>query len=162
MRSTPVSPRRRPRGSQRTHRTCAHCSAPMIHGENWWPRSRPGRTPGPYICRPCERRRAAQYATTIERRYSTAQYQARKRGVAWRLSFATYKDLITPNACWCCAGPLSPTGSGLDRIDAAKSFSEANVVPICGACRAVRGFALSLQETKLIVERRRALELEVA
>jgi hypothetical protein len=98
----------------------------------------------------------------LERRYSTAQYQARQRGVAWHLSFATYKDLIKPNVCSCCAGPLSPTGSGLDRIDAAKPFSEANVVPICGSCRAVRGFALSLEETKLIVERRRALQLEVA
>src|SRR5262249_3488396 len=89
----------------------------------------------PYVCRPCERRRATPYATTIERRYSTARYQARKRGVAWCLSVATYKDLLTPNACWCCAGPLSPTGSGLDRIDDTKPYEKANVVPICGSCR---------------------------
>jgi hypothetical protein len=134
----------------------------MIPGENWWPRSRAGRTPTPYVCRPCERRRAAQYATKIERRYSTARYQARKRGVTWRLSFATYKDLLKPGVCSCCAGPLSPTGSGLDRIDATKPYETANVVPLCGACRAVRGFALSLEETQLIVARRRARQHAVA
>jgi hypothetical protein len=157
-----IAPLVLPRGSQQTYRMCAHCSAPMIPGDNWWPRSRPGRTPVPYICRPCERRRATQYATTIERRYSSAQYQARKRGVTWHLSFAAYKDLLTPNACWCCAGPLSPTGSGIDRIDATKPYETANVVPLCGACRTVRGFALTLDETKLIVHRRRALQRAVA
>jgi RNase P subunit RPR2 len=162
MVTVPSRRRPRPRGSQRAQRTCAHCSAPMVPGENWWPRSRVGRSPVPYVCRPCERRRAAEHATKIERRYSTAQYQARKRGVAWCLSFATYKDLIAANVCSCCAGPLSPTGSGLDRIDATKPYSEANVVPICGSCRAVRGFALSLEETKLIVERRQTIKLAVA
>jgi RNase P subunit RPR2 len=165
MKSTPTTTRTwttvparrppRPRGSQQAQRTCADCSVLMVPGQNWWPRARVGRSPTPYVCRPCERRNAAQYATTIERRYSTAQYQARKRGVPWCLSFATYKDLLTPNVCSCCAGPLSPTGSGLDRIDTTKPYETANVVPICGSCRAVRGFALSLEETKLIVERRR-------
>jgi hypothetical protein len=82
--------------------------------------------------------------------------------VTWCLNFATYKDLIEPNVCSCCAGPLSPTGSELDRIDAAEPFSETNVVPICGSCRAVRGFALSLEEPKLIVERRQTIKLAVA
>jgi RNase P subunit RPR2 len=154
--------RHRPRGSQHAQRSCAHCSAPLMPGENWWPRWRPGRTPVPYVCRPCERRRAAESATKIERRYSTAQYQARKRGVAWRLGFATYRGLIEAGVCWCCSGPLSPTGSGIDRIVHTKPFQKANVVPLCGSCRTIRGFALSLEETKLIVERRQATQLAVA
>lgn len=131
----PRKRRPRPRGSQQAQRTCAHCTAPMIPGENWWPRGRVGRNPGPYVCRPCERRSAAQYATKLERRYSTAQYQARKRGVPWCISYATYKDLLKPNVCSCCSEPLSPTGGGLDRIDGTKPYTRANVVAICGSCR---------------------------
>jgi hypothetical protein len=78
--------------------------------------------------------------------------------VGWRLAFATYRGLIEGGACWCCSGPLSPTGSGIDRIDDTKPFQKANVVALCGSCRTIRGFALSLEETQLIVERRRAIQ----
>ncbi len=137
-------------------RSCRVCREALHEGLNWTPRYIAGRAwciANGTICSPCERAAALVRSSKVARRFTHAKYQARRRGHAWGLSFKTFARLLA-QPCAYCAGPLSPYGTGLDRLRNELGYRAGNVVPACAACHRLRGFGLSPSEVKLVLSHR--------
>ena len=80
--------------------------------------------------------------TSPEQRYARLRISARKRGLALDLDLEAWIKAVK-RPCHYCGGPLSPTGSGLDRIDNALGYVAGNVLPACGTCNVLRGALLT-------------------
>jgi hypothetical protein len=90
------------------------------------------------------------YGRTPKRRFSMACWQAKKRGLAWSISYEDY-IVLTQNVCYYCSDVLPLVGCGLDRVDNNKGYETANVVPCCRQCNEVKGDRFSKEETKVIM-----------
>jgi len=137
-------------------RSCRVCREPLHEGLNWRPRRIAGRAwciANGTICSPCERAAALRRSAKVERRFTHAQYYARRRGRPWGLSFKTFARLLA-QPCAYCHGPLSPYGTGLDRLRNELGYRAGNVVPACAACHRLRGFGLSPGEVRLVLAHR--------
>ena len=137
-------------------RSCRVCREPLHEGLNWRPRRIAGRAwciANGTICSPCERAAALRRSAKVARRFTHAQYQARRRGRPWGLSFKTFARLLA-QPCAYCHGPLSPYGTGLDRLRNELGYRAGNVVPACAACHRLRGFGLSPGEVRLVLAHR--------
>jgi hypothetical protein len=83
------------------------------------------------ICKSCHYRR-----TTPIRAFSIHTQKALERGLVWNLSFQEFMNLYGQPCVYC--GQV-PDRIGLDRIDNAKGYESANVVPCCWICNDMRG-----------------------
>jgi len=72
-------------------------------------------------------------------RYRHLKYRAKRRGVSLSLSREQYLEKISGAFCHYCQGPLSKSGSGLDRKNSALGYSQENSVPCCKTCNLVKG-----------------------
>lgn len=102
--------------------------------------------------RSAERRRnALDPAKEFRRRrklaqiFSKARASALHRNLTWELTVEELSYLRSL-PCQYCAGPLPPTGSGLDRKDNAAGYTKGNVVPCCTDCNRTRGDRFSYAE----------------
>ena len=86
-----------------------------------------------------------RYRESVRGRFAQLECQAKRRGKELSLGQAQFRVLLS-NPCHYCAGPLSPTGIGLDRKDNALGYHVNNVVPCCGDCNATRGIIWSYAE----------------
>jgi len=153
--------RARKRGSVAERPTCVACRAALVLGHNW--KLYPNRKPH-YRCTSCFRAWTAERASRPQRRYSTLLYQAKRRGIRVHLAFTTYKKLLA-SPCGYCGGALARFGGGLDRINNAKGYTKANVIPACADCHALRGLSskgLSVDEVRTIVRQRKARDQPAA
>jgi hypothetical protein len=73
------------------------------------------------------------------------RYYATSRKLACTLSRQEYCQIVEPNCCTYCFGPL-PNYGGLDRIDNSRGYEPGNVVPCCTDCNRIRGCALTHEE----------------
>jgi len=76
---------------------------------------------------------------TVHRKYAILKLLAKKRGQL-ELSKQEYIELIKPNLCDYCKGPLSPTGHNIDRIDSSLGYVKGNMVPCCTLCNTRKGY----------------------
>lgn len=91
------------------------------------------------------------YNRTLKGRYRTARYTAHKRGISFQIFFDDYCDLVEPNVCEYCEGPLPPSGGALDRVDTSLPYTLENVVPCCHSCNSIKGEHLSYEEAKAAI-----------
>jgi hypothetical protein len=93
-----------------------------------------------------------RYGTSIKGRYRHGQKKAKKRGIAWDLSFAEYEWLMERNNCYYCSGPLTLYGSNLDRLNNNKGYNTENAVACCGFCNQIKGATISKDEMRAIAQ----------
>jgi hypothetical protein len=96
-------------------------------------------------------RDAAAYIRTPRGRYTTARSDAKKRDLPWLIPRNHFEVLIT-QPCHYCAGPLNPTGCGLDRMDNTRGYEPDNVVPCCKNCNVLKSNKYTPEETKVMME----------
>ncbi len=97
-----------------------------------------------------EFRRASGYhakaARKPETRFTDCKRYAKERNLEWSISLENYKNLLKPNKCSYCFGPLPETKVGLDRKDNFKGYTLENVVPCCRYCNQMRSNIFSFDE----------------
>ena len=103
----------------------------------------------------------AAYTRTTMGRFKAGRRAATKRGISWNLSFDTYLGLIAAKQCHYCDGALSPTCTGLDRIDNARGYEVGNVLPCCGDCNRHRQNTWTVEETVAAVRAVLSLRKEI-
>lgn len=143
-------------------RECRRCRVVLREGENWvrrWRKDRPGQRTTSRACRACERAEMAGRSRRGNVRFGHARRYARSIGQRWGLSFARYRAVLT-RPCWLCAGALSATGVGLDRVDRRHGFLANNVEPACGPCLQLRARGLAPDEVRAVLAMR-ALRAQV-
>lgn len=91
--------------------------------------------------------------TSVQRRFSRAKSGAKTRKKEWTLSLEDYTNIIK-QSCFYCSGyfDIVTYASGLDRIDSNKGYIIDNVVSCCTTCNRIKGNALSLDETKAVID----------
>ena len=106
------------------------------------------------VCFTCYQSDTARKNLQLDRRYSRLKYTAKQRGVSVELSrqeFDAYQTLD----CRYCGLPVSGrsakdrsenTGSGLDRMDSSKGYTNDNVVPACFLCNRTKNDWFSYDE----------------
>lgn len=92
------------------------------------------------------------YRQTTQRRFGNAKSIAKKRELAFELTFEVYAELIS-HPCYYCANKLgrSLTGGGLDRIDNSKGYVTDNCLSCCTICNRIRNDFLTVEETKKVI-----------
>jgi uncharacterized CHY-type Zn-finger protein len=85
-------------------------------------------------------------ATKAGPRYACLKKAAKNTGLPLEITPAQHSARLS-SPCSYCAGPLNPTGHGLDKLDPAGPYSEANCTPACGDCNALKLDRLSPYET---------------
>lgn len=90
----------------------------------------------------------AKYARTLKGRYTALKCTCKRKN----LQILTKRDyaVMLKLPCTYCDGPLSGSGSGLDRINPGGNYSLDNVVPCCGDCNWLKGRRLTVQETRAV------------
>ena len=85
-------------------------------------------------------------------RYIYMKHDAKRRSIKFSLTKEQYSALIEQNKCAYCPAKLSPTSTGLDRLDSSLGYVEGNVVPCCRNCNVLKGNILTPEETKETVK----------
>jgi hypothetical protein len=137
-------------------RACRRCKESLRAGENWRRRrraDRPGSWASNYLCHSCERADVLARCTRVNVRFGFARRYAIAHGHPWGIPFETYRELLA-RPCVFCGGPLSKTGTGLDRRDRGLGYLEDNVQPACGACLRLRAHGLSSDELHAVIAAR--------
>ena len=80
------------------------------------------------------------------------RYRLLKRQAGRCISYDAYCQIVGPNVCSYCGGPLGLKGVGIDRRDSNKGYIKGNVVACCGTCNNLKGTYLSQQETLLVID----------
>lgn len=102
-----------------------------------------------YICKACCRRRTKERLRTPRGRLTASKAIARRRNMEWSISEEWYYNLLRQK-CHYCYDELNPTGTGLDRVDNNKGYTEENVVPCCSSCNTTRSDNFSYNEMLLL------------
>jgi hypothetical protein len=89
------------------------------------------------------------HRTKAKSKYDVAKGIAKRRGIAFNLSFEEFAEL-TQHDCAYCGGELSKYSYSLDRKDNAKGYEIQNVVPCCIRCNMVKSNILSYEEMVII------------
>lgn len=90
---------------------------------------------------------------SIKGRYLYLKCDAKRRNLELDLTLEEYAKLIEPNICYYnCGNPLSPTCSGLDRLNNYKGYTVTNVIPCCRNCNVMRNNVLTSEETAEVVK----------
>ena len=94
-----------------------------------------------------DRSKAAKKAQKIKvgARFAEGKRLAKKRGIAWSLTFEEF-TVLRLQSCQYCGFPLPLWGHGLDRVDDFAGYSQSNVVPCCGDCNRIRGTGFTSEE----------------
>lgn len=87
---------------------------------------------------------------TLRTRFANGKAQAKSRGLVWALSFEKYIDVAT-RPCHYCGASTEGSGSGLDRIDCARDYTNDNVLPCCGPCNRTRSNLYSVAEMEVMI-----------
>ena len=102
------------------------------------------------------KRKASQdrYENSPVGRYRQLRHRARAACIPITLTAADLGLLLTASGgkCHYCRAGLSPSGSGVDRLDPAKGYEMSNVVMACGTCNRAKG-SLSVAEFRAWVGR---------
>lgn len=88
-------------------------------------------------------------------RYHHSIGVAKKRGLAWDISFEDYKSLISQPCAYCenaLGNVQNERGVGLDRVVNALGYSTANVLPCCGECNRTRSDRFTVEETRAAIQ----------
>jgi hypothetical protein len=112
-------------------------------------------------CRECLDREK-QRSFTPRKRWTSARFNASKKGIIWQIKFDDYCKLISEN-CRYCELPINTTGIGLDRKDSSLGYLLENVVPCCFICNTVKNAFLSFEDMLIVgkVIKRRKLENQI-
>lgn len=94
--------------------------------------------------------KAKRHRRTNSHRFWKAKADAETRGLVFSLSKEEFLAL-RKEVCYYCSEPLSPAGSGLDRIDNSKGYFLDNVVPACGRCNIARNTFFTIEEFKVMM-----------
>lgn len=81
-------------------------------------------------------------------RYRSLCRAARVKGKGFDITVEQHTMLLLEQ-CSYCGGPLSKSGSGLDRMDSSLGYLLANVAPCCGPCNVVKSNILTYEEMKV-------------
>lgn len=120
-------------------KACSRCGS-VTNGFNRNKKSRDGLASH---CKSCQ----GEQDRKPESRFSQQRGSNRRRGIPWELTLEEYKTLVI-RPCEYCELELNPTGSGLDRMEAAKGYVTGNVVPCCATCNMFKARALTYEEMK--------------
>lgn len=93
---------------------------------------------GEYRCAECMAKRQRVWQRTAQGRFRASKEIAKRRGIAWDLSFGQYAEL-RDLPCHYCGHSLPETGLGIDRVDCSGVYSSENVVPCCFECNIAKG-----------------------
>ncbi len=115
----------------------------LDHKEEYRKRSREWKKKNPEKARAIVRKTAR----TVKGRYNNAKCTAKRTDRSWDMPFDIYEYLISL-PCVYCDGPLSETGSGLDRIRNEYGYEFWNVMPCCKVCNSIKGEHLTYNEMK--------------
>ncbi len=102
-------------------------------------------------CAACSRKRRRADNLTMASRYSLAKSTAKRTNRAFTLSREQFAELVS-QPCHYCSHPLNETGSGLDRLDPDRGYTEDNVVPCCKMCNWVKSDHLLYEEMLVVGE----------
>lgn len=102
-----------------------------------------------------EKRRLADYYSSIEGRHSSVKAELKRESVPlidllWSFNF--YREIVLDGLCHYCLGDIRSTnyGHGLDRADNILGHTCYNVVPCCKDCNDLKGVRLSYEEMMLL------------
>jgi hypothetical protein len=98
-----------------------------------------------YRCRECNARRVRANRRTPRGQFVMARLIAKRRGIAWGLTFEEYTAFrLLP--CHYCGFPTPKTGVSLDRLDYRRGYTPDNVVPCCTECNVIKGAMFTPEE----------------
>lgn len=85
--------------------------------------------------------------------FSKAKMASKRRGIEFILTLEQYTTIIN-NECYYCSGHFGKViyGSGLDRLDNSKGYTNDNVVSCCKLCNRLKSDWLSSEEAKAAIE----------
>lgn len=92
-----------------------------------------------------------RYNKSLKGRYRNLRRTAKKHKRVLRISLEQFAWLMTQR-CYYCASALRAQGYCLDRKNNAKGYTLENVVPCCWECNRIRGAALTMDETKIVIK----------
>lgn len=87
-----------------------------------------------------------KYRQTIKGKLSTINQGAKKRGLTVDEPFITP---LLSQPCYYCG---TKEKVSIDRIDNYKGYIEGNCLPCCTQCNLVRGYTLTVEETKVAIQ----------
>lgn len=79
-------------------------------------------------------------------RFAAIKATAKRRGVAFCLSFDEWYSLVRDGKCSYCNGPLELSGGGVDRKDGSRGYVLENCVACCNICNTVKMDNFSYEE----------------
>ncbi len=82
---------------------------------------------------------------SVSARYSHLKNSSKGRGLPVTMTKEEYHQ-VRDNPCFYCEGPISPTATGLDRLDNTLGYTVYNTVACCGPCNVIRGVNLTVNE----------------
>ena len=92
------------------------------------------------------------------RRYKQGKASAKRRRLAFNLSYKTYLTKLKQGCVYCGIDLLSVySGIGLDRLNHRYGYTDKNTAPCCGDCNSLRSDQLTPEETKMMVDFLRSL-----
>lgn len=86
----------------------------------------------------------------ISNRFKNLKHAAKRRKIEFCLTLDQFKELTNLN-CYYCNNEIKSTIAGLDRINNNKGYSIDNVLPCCKECNYIRGYKLTVEETKVVI-----------
>lgn len=104
------------------------------------------------------------HADNPNNRLGRARRRAKKKNIDFSITLEEYTNIIN-NPCYYCNGCFGKVtrGSGLDRIDNAKGYTNDNVISCCKTCNTLKGENFTAEETlaavRAILQYRQALSL---
>lgn len=84
------------------------------------------------------RRANPQAYAQISYRYNVLKAKCKYRGYELGLSIEEYRLLVENKPCNYCGGSTVSFGSGLDRVDSTKGYTQGNCVPCCYLCNVMK------------------------
>jgi len=87
------------------------------------------------------------------RRYKQGKGKAKRRGVAFTLSYKKYLTKLKQGCFYCGADTLNQSsGIGLDRLNPRYGYTDKNTTACCGPCNTLKSNQLTAEETKMVVD----------
>jgi hypothetical protein len=126
-------------------KTCLSCGEKLLlcafSPEKGYVRSR---------CKKCRRYQKGQSSPNYQQKYDVSlqgrwgklkQSAKRLHGITSTLTttFEQFADMVSPNKCAYCGGPLTATGHGIDRKNSSKGYTPENSCASCWVCNCIRG-----------------------
>jgi hypothetical protein len=112
-----------------------------------------------YTCKDCNVKRGKKNrdkrtaANDYNQKYAYAKNSAKTTKKPFLLTKEQYIEIASKN-CYYCDTPSCGLGVGLDRINNDKTigYTIDNVLPCCKLCNKIRGYILTVEETKVAIQ----------